>query len=841
MPWKLKKMNGKWHVVRRDTGADEGESETKRMAVKHLQALYANAPETAKGNDMKHTLKTIVKAQDASEITLDDLRQQVCALANSDSRFNQPATGANTNMKCGGIWCCDLLLDGTAFKAVISAADGKYYEVPLTVEDGEVTELGEGETEVVRKTVYVEATLCFNGVPVVKAAGTSDGAASGHATRKTGAADAASQAAHQASMEAVESQDEADHEQARNLHEKAAQAHKSAMMAHAKVGNADQASKHARAMAAHDACAEAHGEDDKEAQREAVDASLAALKDVVKAGVPGSGRRPGGGKQTYRGHIFAKPDKLLLGGATEVHSSHFDTKEDAEKWTEGMNDQENADPGRSHVTTHTGFKGATVPHLKGSNQPSHDLVHCRASGSALRADASPQWAQDQPVKFCYMPAGIHTIDAGFSGPITKGRPASIHLTVEVDPDRDAAVCQASAEELKREAPKQDLYGCYEHDEKKASVWARKVEAGIFTAGDDPVYGEPCILLAAEPSGDGAEDVNKRNWRSWSPSFATDAEYTKCKCSRCDDTIQACECEKPQFYFPPGVRGHEETPAHITGVDRILGTLTNKPAFRAMPPVKARQAANTVAAEDGAEDECEMPDKPSDAAVGKESDDVQAMHRKANFKSAVAEAADEHLPDGEGHGTKGGAHRDAMYSHQEAGYRAKGAAVKQYHQDAAAYHGEMAAQHAKVTSAAGLKELDTVFASLVKAEDKQGGHLVKKDGEDHLPTHTNGKPDHRLMGAAWAALHGGYRGNKYEGPDKAKAIAKLKALYASEKMETPAVGAVDTQSEIDSVLAAVTLPPSAETVLAGMTGRPKSAVDDIESAAELMRAVSGVAG
>lgn len=49
---------------------------------------------------------------------------------------------------------------------------------------------------------------------------------------------------------------------------------------------------------------------------------------------------------------------------------------------------------------------------------------------------------------------------------------------------------------------------------------------------------------------------------------------------------------------------------------------------------------------------------------------------------------------------------------------------------------------------------------------------------------NGKPDHRLMGAAWAALHGGYRGNKYEGPRKAAAIAKLMKMYASEKMPTP---------------------------------------------------------
>jgi hypothetical protein len=66
------------------------------------------------------------------------------------------------------------------------------------------------------------------------------------------------------------------------------------------------------------------------------------------------------------------------------------------------------------------------------------------------------------------------------------------------------------------------------------------------------------------------------------------------------------------------------------------------------------------------------------------------------------------------------------------------------------------------------------------------YLVLKGGEDHLPyTESDGSPNHRLMGAAWAACHEGYRGKKYEGPDKAKAISKLKALYKSESMDTPA--------------------------------------------------------
>lgn len=70
------------------------------------------------------------------------------------------------------------------------------------------------------------------------------------------------------------------------------------------------------------------------------------------------------------------------------------------------------------------------------------------------------------------------------------------------------------------------------------------------------------------------------------------------------------------------------------------------------------------------------------------------------------------------------------------------------------------------------------------------YLVSGKDGDHLPyTGDDGKPNHRLMGAAWAALHGGYRGNKYEGPNKTAAISKLKALYKSEGMDTPEESAV----------------------------------------------------
>ena len=65
------------------------------------------------------------------------------------------------------------------------------------------------------------------------------------------------------------------------------------------------------------------------------------------------------------------------------------------------------------------------------------------------------------------------------------------------------------------------------------------------------------------------------------------------------------------------------------------------------------------------------------------------------------------------------------------------------------------------------------------------YLVEIGDEKHLPyTDAGGSPDHHLMGAAWAALHEGYRGNKYEGPKKAEAIKKLESVYKSEGLDTP---------------------------------------------------------
>jgi phage I-like protein len=73
-------------------------------------------------------------------------------------------------------------------------------------------------------------------------------------------------------------------------------------------------------------------------------------------------------------------------------------------------------------------------------------------------------------------------------------------------------------------------------------------------------------------------------------------------------------------------------------------------------------------------------------------------------------------------------------------------------------------------------------------------VVDENGKGHLPVRDtpDGPLNHHLMGAAWAALHGGYRGNKYEGPGKEAALAKLKALYKSEGMDLPDSSSADGQ-------------------------------------------------
>ena len=126
-------------------------------------------------------------------------------------------------------------------------------------------------------------------------------------------------------------------------------------------------------------------------------------------------------------------------------------------------------------------------------------------------------------------------------------------------------------------------------------------------------------------------------------------------------------------------------------------------------------------------------------------------------------------------------------------------VGQVHVDAPLGEVSVAVNQPETTESASEK-MDTdstknseTMAEVTKSEG-DGNHpsshyLVVEDAAHPTSWHlrvkdASGKLDHGLMGAAWAALHKGYRGNDYQGPDKQAAISKLTGLYKSEGMETP---------------------------------------------------------
>ena len=191
-----------------------------------------------------------------------------------------------------------------------------------------------------------------------------------------------------------------------------------------------------------------------------------------------------------------------------------------------------------------------------------DIIYCRLSvGNEI--EVPKPWKQGEEVEFMYMPAGVHTITAGFRG-------KAITMTVAIEPAQTAGVLQACFDGLVSEAPKQKPFGCIEHKEEDASIWAKR-----FVAKEDGVY------LAAEPSALGERNVNGRIHRSWSPSFTTDADYAH------------ATAKDGEYQFPDGVRGSAQNPARITGVAFCVGTLTNKPAFKAINPVMAKDTTTSA--------------------------------------------------------------------------------------------------------------------------------------------------------------------------------------------------------------------------------------------------------
>lgn len=301
-----------------------------------------------------------------------------------------------------------------------------------------------------------------------------------------------------------------------------------------------------------------------------------------------------------------------------------------------------------------------------------EIIHCRSNG--VRVEPAEPWSLGEPAQFMYMPAGLTTITAGF-------RDKAINITVCVDQDT-ARTVQASFENLKANTPKQKPFGCIEHREEEASVHPVEFGWGSYD-GDDGV------LITAEPTKLGVENVNGKVHRSWSPSFSTDADYAKAK------------LEGGVYRFQEGVRGSTANPARITGIDFCVGTLTNKPAFRNMPPVKAKLneegeeviEAGAPTGNDNASTKHRKLARESfraaQAASGKRKhDEVYEHASEATKQAGLCSAAAAHEKSPEGHEDAANAHHDARRANNLAGESARARRNK----EAAAHFDGMATVH-----------------------------------------------------------------------------------------------------------------------------------------------------
>lgn len=236
-----------------------------------------------------------------------------------------------------------------------------------------------------------------------------------------------------------------------------------------------------------------------------------------------------------------------------------------------------------------------------------NIIHARSESGVHIKQRAP-WVAGQPVEFQYFPGGLHSIRAEFKG-------KAIELTVLVD-ESTADAAQASFEEWQTKFPQQRCFGCFEHLERDASVWPLRFE----WKGDENGEAEG-VYVTAEPSEEGARHVNGRIHRSWSPSFLTDASYDE------------AELKDGAYRFPPFSRGSEGNPALITGIAFCCGSLTNKPAFKNIAPVKARQAGPS-----GGQTVGSILDLVRSAASAKEAQVSEILEREAAVSEVLNSVA-----------------------------------------------------------------------------------------------------------------------------------------------------------------------------------------------------------
>lgn len=134
----------------------------------------------------------------------------------------------------------------------------------------------------------------------------------------------------------------------------------------------------------------------------------------------------------------------------------------------------------------------------------------------------------------------------------------------------------------------------------------------------------------------------------------------------------------------------------------------------------------------------------------------------------------------------------------------------------------------------LNKADTVSKAVTKSEswgnEPSSSYLVVGDREHpttwHLPVKKHGKYDRGLAGAAKAALTSNHRGKGYGGPDKAKALAKLKSIYRSQGWDWESKSIVeDSMGETKEVKTNEVSPSEVEQVEETPTPKAEVAVEE----------------
>jgi len=552
---------------------------------------------------------------------------------------------------------------------------------------------------------------------VVKAAGTSDGAVAGHLSRKSNRAVDLSSAAHEASAKAFDSQDPADHRAAADAHGQAHGAHEEAYKAHLKAGSPEaDTDQHMAGMKSHAALQEQHeGLAGGEAQAETTkcagcgeefdyggepESSMGAVKcpgcgaAVNQEGDKVSAANPTGINQYTRNDGSKKYDDIGTGkydklGTNDRLKIHADKAEEFEKAGDKFNAVQHAKAAvrmasktgqlgsEEHLRAegvHKRLEGYNVEpdYVKSSGGTNSDVVQCRNVGSPL-----PD--QDVPEEIMWMPAGVTTIQATWNR-----RP--IDLTVECD-EGTADVVQASFEDWLDRYPKQKPYLDVDHHEEEAAAWPSG-----FRSREDPEPGVFCRIGVWSQIG--KQHVAGRNYRSFSPSFRTSAEYHKAVCQGCGHASVKCNCpagREGMLVFPEGAVGSPGSPARITGVAFPVGSLTNMPAFKNILPVKAKQAGAggaAVLAVYGDGDVVNAGDYPghpfhgNQYAEGKAGSEESEQSHKAHIASQIAKTASEHRAAAK-------EHLKAAKLQEEAG-----------NETTADYHRAMAGFHQKAASKGG---------------------------------------------------------------------------------------------------------------------------------------------